>query len=254
MREFVKRKTKTTPIETKTTPIESKTTPIVLYIPKALSITTVEYVRTKFEELELGTIDHIEMIEYVLHGSTFRRFDIYYSSYSKEPHALQLMAQMMQNKQLLKEGKQIPVDEIPRIVHGVNSRGHDNYWEVFVVNTNIQTPTHIRIKSNTFTPRKSTLSETPIESKMAYEPGMTYTRKIRSETPIESKINYERPHGPPVIPFGFIRPPVIPQKTVTHSKMYKPIRKSTLGVSELVGGMRTRRKIRVIKCKPKLKL
>jgi hypothetical protein len=96
---------------------------------------------------------------------------------------------------------------------------------------------------------------------MAYKPeGMTYTRKIRSETPIESKINYERPHGPPVIPFGFIRPPVIPQKTVTHSKMYekvtsKPIRKSTLGVSELVGGMRTRRKIRVIKCKPtKLKL
>ena len=110
-------------------------------------------------------------------------------------------------------------------------------------------------------------SETPrvAESKMAYEPeGMSFkpTRRkpiqsyedeltqlyaytplplpharksTRSETPrvAESKMDY----GPPVIPYGFIRPPVIPQKTVPN------------------GGMRrTRRKIRVIKCKPTKRL
>ena len=99
-----------------------------IFISKALSNTTVEDVRLKFEELELGVIDHIDMKE----NGTFRKFWIHYSTYSKEPHAVQLMTRMMQNDERQKEGEVIPLGEIPRIVYGVNRQGNDMYWQVFV--------------------------------------------------------------------------------------------------------------------------
>jgi hypothetical protein len=113
-----------------------------IFISKALTQTSVEDVRTKFEELELGVIDLIDMKEYDRDGSTFRKFWIHYSSYSKEPHAVQLMARMVQNEKLQKEGGVIPVGDIPRIVYGVNRRGNDMYWQVFVY----KTPEQLRIE------------------------------------------------------------------------------------------------------------
>jgi hypothetical protein len=101
-----------------------------IFISKALSITTVEDVRVKFEELELGTIDYIDMKEY--EDGKFRKFWIHYSSYSKESHAVQLMERMLKNERRQKEGDVIPVGEIPRIVYGVNRQGNDMYWQVFV--------------------------------------------------------------------------------------------------------------------------
>ena len=106
-----------------------------IFISKALSITTVEDVRSKFEELELGTIDVIDMKEYDRDGSTFRKFWIHYSTYSKEQHAVQLMARLLKNEKLQKEGGVIPVGESPRIVYGVNRQGNDMYWQVFVCKT-----------------------------------------------------------------------------------------------------------------------
>ena len=106
-----------------------------IFISKALALTSVEDVRTKFEELELGVIDLIDMKEYDREGTTYRKFWIHYSSYSKEPHAVQLMKRMVQNEQRQKEGELIPVGEIPRIVYGVNRQGNDMYWQVFVCKT-----------------------------------------------------------------------------------------------------------------------
>jgi hypothetical protein len=106
-----------------------------IFISKALSMTTVEDVRTKFEELELGVIDYIDMKEYDRDGSTYRKFWIHYSTYSKEKHAVQLMERMIQNEKRQKEGELIPVGEIPRIVYGLNRRGNDMYWQVFVCKT-----------------------------------------------------------------------------------------------------------------------
>jgi len=109
-----------------------------IFISKALKTTTVEDVRAQFEELELGVIDLIDMKEYDRDGSTFRKFWIHYSSYSKEPHAVQLMERMVKNEMLQKDGGVIPAGEIPRIVYGVNRRGHDMYWQVFVCKTQEQ--------------------------------------------------------------------------------------------------------------------
>jgi hypothetical protein len=106
-----------------------------IFISKALKTTTVEDVRVQFEELELGVIDLIDMKEYDRDGTTFRKFWIHYSSYSKEPHAVQLMERMVKNELRQKEGGVIPVGEIPRIVYGVNRRGHDMYWQVFACKT-----------------------------------------------------------------------------------------------------------------------
>ena len=106
-----------------------------IFISKALSLTTVEDVRLKFEELELGTIDFIDMKEYDRDETTYRKFWIHYSTYSKEPHAVQLMERLVRNEKRQKEGEIIPVGEIPRIVYGVNRRGNDMYWQVFVCKT-----------------------------------------------------------------------------------------------------------------------
>ena len=104
-------------------------------ISKALQTTTVEDVRIKFEDLELGVIDLIYMKEYDRNGSTFRKFWIHYSTYSKEPHAVQLMERMVQNERIQKESGVIPVGKIPKIVYVVNHRGHELYWQVFVCKT-----------------------------------------------------------------------------------------------------------------------
>ena len=106
-----------------------------IFISKALPLTTVEDVRTKFEELELGVIDTIDMKEYDRDGSTFRKFWIHYSTYSKEPHAVQLMDRMVKNDQHQKLHREFPIGDIPRIVYGVNRRGNDMYWQVFVCKT-----------------------------------------------------------------------------------------------------------------------
>ena len=106
-----------------------------IFISKALALTSVEDVRLKFEELELGVIDYIDMKEYDREGTTYRKFWIHYSSYSKEEHAVQLMKRMTQNEKRQKEGELIPVGEIPRIVYGVNRQGNDMYWQVFVCKT-----------------------------------------------------------------------------------------------------------------------
>jgi len=104
-------------------------------ISKALSMTTVEDVRIKFDELKLGVIDLIDMKEYDRNGTTFRKFWIHYSTYSKEPHAVQLMERLVRNEKLQKENGVIPVGEIPRIVYVANRRGHELYWQVFVCKT-----------------------------------------------------------------------------------------------------------------------
>ena len=106
-----------------------------IFISKALSMTTVEDVRIKFDELELGVIDLIDMKEYDRDGTTYRKFWIHYSTYSKEPHAVQLMERLVRNATRQKEGELIPVGEIPRIVYGVNRRNNDMYWQVFVCKT-----------------------------------------------------------------------------------------------------------------------
>ena len=118
-----------------------------IFISKALALTSVEDVRLKFEELELGVIDFIDMKEYERDGSTFRKFWIHYSSYSKEEHAVQLMKRMVQNEKRQKEGELIPVGEIPRIVYGVNRQGNDMYWQVFVCKTPEQRRNEVKPKS-----------------------------------------------------------------------------------------------------------
>ncbi len=118
-----------------------------IFISKALSITTVEDVRFKFEELELGVIDHIDMKEYVRDGTTFHKFWIHYSTYSKEPHAVQLMDRMLKNEQRQKDGEVIPVGEIPRIVYGVNRQGSDMYWQVFVCKSPEQRRNEVKPKA-----------------------------------------------------------------------------------------------------------
>ena len=118
-----------------------------IFISKALVQTSVEDVRTKFEELDLGTIDYIDMKEYDREGTTYRKFWIHYSSYSKEEHAVQLMKRMTQNEKRQKEGELIPVGEIPRIVYGVNGRGNDMYWQVFVYKTPEQRRNKVKSKA-----------------------------------------------------------------------------------------------------------
>ena len=103
-----------------------------IFISKALSMTTVEDVREKFEELDLGVIASIDTKEY----GKFRKFWIHYSTYSKEPHAVQLMDRLLKNEKRQKvDGELIPVGDIPRIVYGVNRQGNDMYWQVFVCQT-----------------------------------------------------------------------------------------------------------------------
>jgi len=107
-----------------------------IFISKALPITTVEDVRSKFLELDLGVIDTIDMKEYDRDGTTFRKFWIHYSTYSTEPHAVGLMDRLKRNEQKQKEGEIIPAGDIPRIVYGVNRRtGNDMYWQVFSAKT-----------------------------------------------------------------------------------------------------------------------
>ena len=107
-----------------------------IFISKALPITTVEDVRSKFLELDLGVIDTIDMKEYDRDGTTFRKFWIHYSTYSTEPHAVGLMARLKCNEQKQKDGEIIPAGDIPRIVYGVNRRtGNDMYWQVFSAKT-----------------------------------------------------------------------------------------------------------------------
>ena len=118
-----------------------------IFISKALALTSVEDVRIKFEELELGVIDYIDMKEYDREGTTYRKFWIHYSSYSTEPHAVQLMKRMVQNEKRQKEGELIPVGEIPRIVYGVNRQGNDMYWQVFVCKTPEQRRNEVKPKS-----------------------------------------------------------------------------------------------------------
>ena len=118
-----------------------------IFISKALALTSVEDVRIKFEELELGVIDYIDMKEYDREGTTYRKFWIHYSSYSKEEHAVQLMKRMTQNEKRQKEGELIPVGEIPRIVYGVNRQGNDMYWQVFVCKTPEQRRNEVKPKS-----------------------------------------------------------------------------------------------------------
>ena len=118
-----------------------------IFISKALALTSVEDVRIKFEELDLGVIDFIDMKEYDREGTTYRKFWIHYSSYSKEEHAVQLMKRMVQNEKRQKEGELIPVGEIPRIVYGVNRQGNDMYWQVFVCKTPEQRRNEVKVKS-----------------------------------------------------------------------------------------------------------
>ena len=118
-----------------------------IFISKALALTSVEDVLLKFEELDLGTIDYIDMKEYEREGTTYRKFWIHYSSYSKEEHAVQLMKRMVQNEKRQKEGELIPVGEIPRIVYGVNRQGNDMYWQVFVCKTPEQRRNEVKPKS-----------------------------------------------------------------------------------------------------------
>jgi len=107
-----------------------------IFISKALPITTVEDVRSKFLELDLGVIETIDMKEYDRDGTTFRKFWIHYSTYSTEPHAVGLMDRLKCNEQKQKDGEIIPAGDIPRIVYGVNRRtGNDMYWQVFSAKT-----------------------------------------------------------------------------------------------------------------------
>jgi hypothetical protein len=107
-----------------------------IFISKALTVTTVEDVRSKFLELDLGVIETIDMKEYDRDGTTFRKFWIHYSTYSTEPHAVGLMDRLKQNELRQKNGEVIPAGDIPRIVYGFNRRtGNDMYWQVFSAKT-----------------------------------------------------------------------------------------------------------------------
>jgi len=107
-----------------------------IFISKALTVTTVDDVRSKFSELDLGVIDAIDMKEYDRDGTTFRKFWIHYSTYSTEPHAVGLMDRLKRNEEKQKNGEIIPAGDIPRIVYGVNRRtGNDMYWQVFSAKT-----------------------------------------------------------------------------------------------------------------------
>ena len=107
-----------------------------IFISKALISTTVEDVREKFEELDLGEISTIDMKEYDRDGSTFRKFWIHYKTYSTESHATALMDRLKRNEQRQKAGEVIPAGDIPRIVYGVNRRTQaDMYWQVFACKT-----------------------------------------------------------------------------------------------------------------------
>ena len=107
-----------------------------IFISKALTVTSAEEVRAKFEELDLGTIESIDMKEYDRDGTTFRKFWIHYSTYSTEPHAVGLMDRLKRNEARQRNGEVIPAGDIPRIVYGVNRRtGNDMYWQVFSAKT-----------------------------------------------------------------------------------------------------------------------
>ena len=107
-----------------------------IFISKALTVTSVEDVRAKFEELDLGVIEAVDMKEYDRDGTTFRKFWIHYSNYSTEPHAVGLMTRLNVNETRQKNGEIIPAGDIPRIVYGVNRRtGNDMYWQVFSAKT-----------------------------------------------------------------------------------------------------------------------
>jgi hypothetical protein len=107
-----------------------------IFISKALTVTSAEEVRAKFEELDLGTIETIDMKEYERDGATYRKFWIHYSNYSTEPHAVGLMERLNRNELRQKNGEVIPAGDIPRIVYGVNRRtGNDMYWQVFSAKT-----------------------------------------------------------------------------------------------------------------------
>jgi hypothetical protein len=107
-----------------------------IFISKALNVTSAEEVRAKFEELDLGTIDAIDMKEYERDGATYRKFWIHYSNYSTEPHAVGLMERLNRNELRQKNSEVIPAGDIPRIVYGVNRRtGNDMYWQVFSAKT-----------------------------------------------------------------------------------------------------------------------
>lgn len=107
-----------------------------IFISKALTVTSADEVRAKFEELDLGTIDAIDMKEYERDGSTYRKFWIHYSAYSTESHAVGLMERLNRNELRQKNSEVIPAGDIPRIVYGVNRRtGNDMYWQVFSAKT-----------------------------------------------------------------------------------------------------------------------
>jgi len=107
-----------------------------IFISKALTVTSAEEVRAKFVELDLGTIDAIDMKEYDRDGATYRKFWIHYSNYSTEPHAVGLMERLNRNELRQKNSEVIPAGDIPRIVYGVNRRtGNDMYWQVFSAKT-----------------------------------------------------------------------------------------------------------------------
>ena len=107
-----------------------------IFISKALTVTSAEEVRAKFEELDLGTIESIDMKEYERDGATYRKFWIHYSNYSTEAHATGLMERLNRNEMRQKNGEVIPAGDIPRIVYGVNRRtGNDMYWQVFSAKT-----------------------------------------------------------------------------------------------------------------------
>ena len=107
-----------------------------IFISKALTVTSADEVRAKFEELDLGKIETIDMKEYERDGSTYRKFWIHYSAYSTEPHAVGLMERLNRNELRQKNGEVIPAGDIPRIVYGVNRRtGNDMYWQVFAAKT-----------------------------------------------------------------------------------------------------------------------
>jgi hypothetical protein len=116
--------------------LHSSTMSRTIFISKALTVTSADEVRAKFEELDLGTIESIDMKEYDREGSTYRKFWIHYSAYSTEAHAVGLMDRLKRNEERQKNGEVIPAGDIPRIVYGVNRRtGNDMYWQVFSAKT-----------------------------------------------------------------------------------------------------------------------
>ena len=118
-----------------------------IFISKALTVTSVEEVRSKFEELDLGVIETIDMKEYDRDGSTYRKFWIHYSKYSTESHAVGLMDRLKRNEERQKNGEVIPAGDIPRIVYGVNRRtGNDMYWQVFSSKTQAERKAEMEAK------------------------------------------------------------------------------------------------------------